>query len=66
VEAAGIAPAEPSQETQYATTTCVDSPLPCLHTVCTDAALRELVANWHLLTPSVRDRILDLAGLTRA
>jgi hypothetical protein len=32
-----------------------------LHYGCTDAALLELVANWHRLTPSVRTAILDLA-----
>jgi len=26
-----------------------------------DAALRELVANWHWLTPSVKTTIMDLA-----
>ena len=33
---------------------------PCLHTVCEDAGLRELVANWHRVTPSVKDAIMAL------
>jgi hypothetical protein len=32
-----------------------------LHYVCTEEALQELVANWHLLSPSVRTTITDLA-----
>jgi hypothetical protein len=32
-----------------------------MHTFCEDEALRELVANWHRLPPSVRITILDLA-----
>jgi hypothetical protein len=31
-----------------------------LHYACTDAALRELVANWQRLTPSVKDAIIVL------
>jgi hypothetical protein len=33
-----------------------------LYYVCNDAALRELVANWHHMMPSVRTYILDFAG----
>ena len=33
----------------------------CLHTVCTDLALGEIVASWHRLSPSVRETILRLA-----
>ena len=41
--------------------TCEDTHSCCLHTDCTDLALRELVANWHNLTPSVRAAIMELA-----
>jgi hypothetical protein len=32
-----------------------------LHDGCTDAALRELVINWHLLTPAAREKNIDVA-----
>jgi hypothetical protein len=35
--------------------------LPYLHTVSEEAALRELVANWHRLTLEVRTAVMDLA-----
>ena len=42
-------------------TSCVDASPPCLHTACTDWALRELVGKLPLLTPSVRSANLELA-----
>ena len=42
-------------------TTCNDHGDACLHIACMDPGLRDLVANWYLLTPSVRAAILDLA-----
>jgi hypothetical protein len=30
------------------------------HPACTDLAVREIVANWHLLTPSVKGAIIVL------
>ena len=35
---------------------CVSGPSACLHSVCEDAALRELVANWRRLPPPVSFR----------
>jgi hypothetical protein len=39
---------------------CVDYGCQWLHCVCTDAAVQELVANWHRLTRSVKDFIMVL------
>jgi len=61
VEAAGIAPASRIPQVVSQNDTCADHGCQWLQYVCTDAALRELVADWHLLTPSVRTAILDLA-----
>ena len=61
VEAAGIAPASHIPEVLTPHSTCVDTPPPCLHTACTDLALRELVASWHRLTPDVRETIVRIA-----
>ncbi len=58
-EAAGIAPEVAVSQDISEHSSCVNCPPPCLHTVCEDAALPELVANWHRLTPSVRTAILD-------
>ena len=60
VEAAGIAPASPFPQVISPHDTCVDHGRRWLHDVCNDAALRELVANWHRLTPSVKEAIMDL------
>ena len=38
-----------------------NTPAPCLHTACTDLALRELVSCWHRLTPDVRETIVRIA-----
>jgi hypothetical protein len=64
VAAAGIAPASqiPQADTQHIG--CIDASLRCLHTVCTDLALRALVASWHRLTPDVRERIMSVASGT--
>jgi hypothetical protein len=61
MEAAGIAPASQIPQVISLHETCVQHGCQWLQYVCTEAALRELVANWHRLTPSVRAAILDLA-----
>jgi hypothetical protein len=61
VEAAGIAPATEIPQAVSHHITWVEEGWQWLHYVCTDAALRELVANWHCLSPSVKAAILDLA-----
>jgi hypothetical protein len=61
MEAAGIAPASQIPQVVLPHDTCVEQGCQWLHYVCTEAALQELVANWHCLTPSVRAAILDLA-----
>ncbi|GIW86314.1 MAG: hypothetical protein KatS3mg108_0638 [Isosphaeraceae bacterium] len=61
VEAAGIAPAALSAQVPCNGMGSGESFWPCLHEVCTDVSLRELVANWHRLTPAVREAILALS-----
>jgi len=61
VEAAGIAPASQIPQIVSQHSTWLEQGYQSLHDVCTDAVLRELVANWHRLVPSVRAAILDLA-----
>ena len=61
MEAAGIAPASQIPQVVSPHDTCVNEGCQWSHYVCTDAALLDLVANWHRLTPSVRTAILDLA-----
>ena len=39
----------------------VEPPRPCLHVACTAFGLRELVANWHLLSPDAKETILGIA-----
>jgi hypothetical protein len=41
--------------------TCVEQGCEWLHYVCTEAALREVVAAWHRLTPDVREKIIEVA-----
>jgi len=60
MEAAGIAPASRIPQIVSQHSTCVYTTPPCLHTVCTDMALLELVASWHRLTPDVREKIAAL------
>ena len=57
----GIAPTTAFSEARTQDSRFVNCLAPCLHTVCTDVALRELVAAWHLLTPTVSERIMGLA-----
>jgi hypothetical protein len=61
MEAAGIAPASkiPQAGTQHGS--YVDTPPPCLHIACTDLALREMVACWHLLSVNVRETIVRIS-----
>jgi len=61
MEAAGIAPAAKIPQVVSLHDTCVQHRCQWLQYVCTQAALQELVANWHSLTPSVRTAIMDLA-----
>ena len=61
MEAAGIAPASQIPQVVSQQNTCVEQGCQWLHFVCTDAALRELVTNWHLLTPAAVEKIMDLA-----
>src|SRR5271157_4970404 len=46
---AGIAPARPKSQAASLHSICVEHGCRWLHYVCTDAALQELVASWHLL-----------------
>jgi len=66
VEAAGIAPASRIPQVVRPHTTCVEHGCQWLHYVCTDAALQELVANWHRLTPSVREKVMALVLTSQA
>jgi hypothetical protein len=60
MEAAGIAPAVQIPQVVSLHDTCVEYGYQCLHDVCTDAGLAELVANWRPLTPPVMDAIMAL------
>jgi hypothetical protein len=60
VKAAGIAPAFRLAQVDTPHNVCVNTPPPCLHTACTNLALRKLVACWHRLTPHVRDEIVTI------
>jgi hypothetical protein len=60
METAGIAPACHIPQVILQHDPCVDDYTPCLHLVCTDAALQELVANWQRLMPEVRAAIMEL------
>ena len=60
MEAAGIAPASQIPQVVSQHDTCVEQGFQWLHYVCTDAALQELVANWHRLTSPVMDAIMAL------
>ena len=59
--AAGIAPASQIPQVVSPHDTCAERGCQWLHYVCTDAALRELVAAWHGLAPEVREKIVGLA-----
>lgn len=59
--AAGIAPASQVPQVTSFHDTFIEQRCRCLHYVCADATLRELVASSHRLIPSVRSAILDLA-----
>ena len=61
MERAGIAPASRNPQVVIQHDSCVDTPSPCLHTACTDFALRELVACWQQLSAGVRERIVRIA-----
>jgi hypothetical protein len=45
----------------FSTTVALIPLPPCLHTACTDFALRELVACWQQLSAGVRERIVRIA-----
>ncbi len=57
---AGIAPASLTPQVVLLHETCVEHGCQWLHYVCRDAALRELVAGWHLLTLTVREEIMEV------
>jgi hypothetical protein len=61
VEAAGIAPEAAFPQVFSLHDSCVEHGCEWLHYVCIDAAIRDLVASWHRLTPSVRTAIMELA-----
>ena len=61
MEAVRIALASEFSQTTTEHDVCVKYPPPCLHAVCTDLALRELVASWHVLTPAVRAKVIGVA-----
>jgi len=60
VEAAGIAPASRITQIVSQHDVCVEHGCRWLQYVCTEAALQELLANWHRLTPPVRTAIMAL------
>jgi len=60
VEAAGIAPASRNTQIVLQHDVCVEQGCQWLHYVCIEAALQELLANWHRLTPAVRTAIMAL------
>ena len=60
MEAAGIAPASQIPQVVSQHDTCVEHGCQWLHYVCTEEALQELVANWHRLTPAVREKKMEL------
>jgi hypothetical protein len=60
MEAAGIAPASQIPQVVSLHDCCVEHGCQWLHYVCTDTALRELVANWQRLTPDVKPSIMQL------
>ncbi len=60
MEAAGIAPASYIPQVVPLHSISVGRGCQWLHYVCTGATLRELVANWHRLTPDVRAAIMEL------
>jgi hypothetical protein len=66
VEAAGIASASHFSQVVTSHDTCAEHGCHCLHYVCTDATLRDLVTNWHRLTPDVRAAIMALVRTSRA
>ena len=61
MEAAGIAPASRPAESLLEDSSCGESSQGVPYIGWEDPALRELVAKWHLLTPSVRESIMALA-----
>jgi hypothetical protein len=65
VEAPGIARASQFSQQLISQNGYVDIPSSCLHTACTDFALRELVASWHRVTPDVREKIMEEAPAKR-
>jgi hypothetical protein len=58
---AGIAPASLIPQVVLCYDGCVEHGCQWLYYVCTDVALRELVADWHRLTPDVREKIMEVA-----
>ena len=61
IEAAGIAPASLVPQVDIQHSHYVEPTWACLHIACTDFGLRELVANWHLLSPDAKETILGIA-----
>jgi hypothetical protein len=61
VKAVGIAPASQIPQVVSQHDICVEDGCQWLHDVCTEAALRELVAAWHGLAREVREKIVGLA-----
>jgi hypothetical protein len=61
MEEAGIAPASRFSQADTQNDSYVEVPTNCLHTACSDLALRELVACSHRLSPDVRETIVRIA-----